>query len=84
MLSSRNHVPGYVNIATFMPWFLRISTFNHVTQDIEFYIKASIDDKSMLRKLTSDCSLLEEVKRVLLAEASGMYVGNSTNSSYVD
>ncbi|PYI22891.1 purine and uridine phosphorylase [Aspergillus violaceofuscus CBS 115571] len=74
MLSSRNHVPGYVNIATFMPWFLRISTFNHVTQDIEFYIKASIDDKSMLRKLTSDCSLLEEVKRVLLAEASGMFL----------
>ncbi|RAH73770.1 uncharacterized protein BO66DRAFT_408681 [Aspergillus aculeatinus CBS 121060] len=74
MLLSRNHVPGYVNIATFMPWALRISTFNHVTQDIEFYIKASIDDKSMLRKLTSDCSLLEEIKRVLLTEASGMFL----------
>ncbi|PYH42695.1 uncharacterized protein BP01DRAFT_302748, partial [Aspergillus saccharolyticus JOP 1030-1] len=69
---SRDQLPGYVNISTFMPWALRISTFENVTQDIEFYINVSIDDKSMLRKLTSNRALLNEIKHILITEASGI------------
>jgi len=41
--------------------------------DIQRYIETSIIDKTMSRKLTDDRHLLEDIKRVLLTESSGMY-----------
>lgn len=61
LLLSREQIPGYINIATFMPGTCQIST------------ETSVDDKAMCRKLTDDRSLLDDIKRVLLTESSGMY-----------
>jgi hypothetical protein len=73
LLLSRDQVPGYININTFMPGIRQISTSANIMQDIETYIKASITDKIMCRKLTDDPSLLNEIRQRLLAESSGMY-----------
>ncbi|KAL4815086.1 hypothetical protein BDW67DRAFT_191748 [Aspergillus spinulosporus] len=72
LLSSRDHVPGYMNIATFIPGIAQISTSTNVLQDIEVYIGTSISDKSLYRKLTDNTALLADVKQKLLAESSGI------------
>ncbi|KAL4755783.1 uncharacterized protein BDW70DRAFT_167857 [Aspergillus foveolatus] len=74
LLSSRDHVPGYMNIATFIPGIAQISTSTNVLQDIEVYIDTSIGDKSLYRKLTDNTALLAEVKQKLLAESFGMFL----------
>ena len=74
LLLSRDQVPGYINLETFMPGIRHISTSANVMQDIEAYIESSIADKTMSRKLTDDHILLAEVQRRLLAESLGMYV----------
>ncbi|GAB1193391.1 hypothetical protein APSETT444_002607 [Aspergillus pseudonomiae] len=73
LLLSRDQVPGYINIATFMPGIRQISTSGNVMEDIESYIEASIIDKTMCRKLTDDAVLVEDIKRTLLTKSSGMY-----------
>lgn len=73
LLLSRDQVPGYININTFMPGIRQISTSGNIMQDIQSYIESSITDKTMYRKLTDDPSLLEEIRQRLLAESSGMY-----------
>lgn len=73
LLLSRDQVPGYININTFMPGIRQISTATNVMEDIETYIDSSITDKTMCRKITDDSSLLEEIRQRLLAESSGMY-----------
>ncbi|KAE8406637.1 hypothetical protein BDV37DRAFT_280595 [Aspergillus pseudonomiae] len=74
LLLSRDHVPGYINIATFMPGIRQISTSGNIMEDIEAYIEASIIDKTMCRKLTDDTVLVEDIKRTLLTESSGMFL----------
>ncbi|RFU72758.1 ankyrin repeat-containing [Trichoderma arundinaceum] len=74
LLLSRDQVPGYINIDTFMRGIRRISTSRNVMQDIETYIETSIADKMMYRKLTSDDSLLEEIKLILLTDSSDMFL----------
>lgn len=73
LLLSRDQVPGYININTFLPGIRQISTSANVMQDIETYVESSITDKTMCRKLTDDPLLTEEIPRRLLAESSGMY-----------
>lgn len=76
LLFSRDQIPGYLNIATFIPGIGRTSTFDNTMSDILTYIDYSIGDKSMYRKLTDDRLLLEEIKEVLFNESSGMYVSD--------
>ncbi|KAJ5390289.1 uncharacterized protein N7496_001357 [Penicillium cataractarum] len=76
LLLSRDQVPGYINMNTFMPGIRQISTSANIMQDIESYIEASITDKTMCRKLTEDSSLLEEIRQRLLEESSGMYANH--------
>jgi hypothetical protein len=73
LLLSRDQVPGYININTFMPGIRQISTATNVMDDIKTYIDSSITDKTMCRKITGDSSLLREIRQRLLAESSGMY-----------
>ncbi|KAL2832103.1 hypothetical protein BDW59DRAFT_181441 [Aspergillus cavernicola] len=74
LLFSREHVPGYINIATAMPGIRQISTSTNVMRDIEVYIDASITDKTLYRKLTDNAVLLGEVKQKLLSKSSGMFL----------
>lgn len=74
LLLSRDQVPGYININTFIPGIRQISTSANVMQDIKTYIESSIIDKDICRKLTDDPVLIEKVRQTLLAESSGMYV----------
>jgi hypothetical protein len=74
LLFSRDQVPGYINIATFIPGIRHISTSANVRRDIELYIDTSIADKSLYRRLTENAGLLGQVKETLLAESSDMYV----------
>ncbi|KAJ5923674.1 hypothetical protein N7454_008919 [Penicillium verhagenii] len=74
LLFSRDQVPGYINIDTFMPGIHRISTSANVMQDIETYIEASITDKTMCRKITDDPMLAAEIPRKLLIESSEMFL----------
>ncbi|KAE8160965.1 hypothetical protein BDV40DRAFT_313437 [Aspergillus tamarii] len=74
LLLSRDQVPGYINIATFMHGICQISTSGNVMRDIETYIETSIADKTMCRKLTDDTMLVEEIKRTLLTESSEMFL----------
>lgn len=74
---SRERLPGYVDMATFMPGIRQISTSSDVMKDIKTYIETNIADKTMYRKPTDDPLLLEEIKQVLLTESSGMYDTNS-------
>lgn len=72
LLFSRDQVPGYINISTFVPGICRISTSTNVQGDIERYIDTSITDKSLYRRLTDNLSLMEQVKQTLLHESSEM------------
>jgi hypothetical protein len=73
ILLSREHIEGYINIATFMPGIRQISTSVNIMGDIQNYIETSIIDKTMYRQLTDDRLLLENMKSTLLAESAGMY-----------
>ncbi|GAB1201981.1 hypothetical protein APSETT445_000579 [Aspergillus pseudonomiae] len=81
LLLSRDQVPGYINIATFMPGIRQISTSGNVMEDIESYIEASIIDKTMCRKLTDDAVLVEDIKRTLLTKSSGIVKVNAVSKS---
>ncbi|UKZ48572.1 hypothetical protein TrVGV298_002797 [Trichoderma virens] len=74
LLLSRDQIPGYINIHTFIHGIRQISTSKNITQDIETYIETIILDKMMYRKLTDDDELLEEVKKKLLADSSDMFL----------
>ncbi|KAJ5556370.1 hypothetical protein N7494_000285 [Penicillium frequentans] len=74
LLLSRDQVPGYININTFIPGIRQISTSANVMQDIKTYIESSIIDKNICRKLTDDPVLIEKVRQRLLAESSGMFL----------
>ncbi|KAJ5637503.1 hypothetical protein N7490_007382 [Penicillium lividum] len=74
LLLSRDQVPGYINIDTFIPGINRISTSGNVMQDIKTYIESSITDKIMCRKITDDPLLTEEIPRRLLEESSEMFL----------
>lgn len=73
LLLSRDQVPGYINIATFIHGIHQISISTNAEQDIKRYIEKSIDEKMMYRKLTDDVSLLKDIKEILLIESSYMY-----------
>ncbi|KAJ5368435.1 ankyrin repeat-containing protein [Penicillium cataractarum] len=72
LVFSREQLPGYTGIPLFMAGVRQISTTSNVMPDLHTYIDTSITDKLMSRKLTDDLALLDEVKRVLLEESSGM------------
>ena len=72
LLLSREQIPGFIDIATAMPAIRQISTSCNVMRDIEVYIETRITDKMMLKRLTDDRQLLDEIKRILLLESSGM------------
>ncbi|KAL7795967.1 putative ankyrin repeat-containing protein [Trichoderma ceciliae] len=74
LLLSRDQVPGYININTFIQGIHRISTSTNITQDIKIYIESSITEKTMYRKLTNDSAILGEMKRILLNESSDMFL----------
>ncbi|KAL7949484.1 ankyrin repeat-containing domain protein [Trichoderma barbatum] len=74
LLLSRDQIPGYINIDTFIPGIRRISTTQNIVQDIKIYIETSIFDKMMYRKLTGDGELLEDIKKILLSESSDMFL----------
>lgn len=72
LLLSREYIPG-ADIAKSMPGIRQISTSSNVMRDIEVYIETTIADKTMYkRKLTDDPLLLQQVKRILATESSGM------------
>jgi hypothetical protein len=77
LLLSRDQVPGQINISTFIPGICQISISRNAEQDIKNYIEASIDEKMMLKKLTDNISLLNEIKKTLLSESSHMYEVNN-------
>lgn len=72
LILSRDQLPGYINIVTFIPGIRQISISTNAEQDIANYIETSIDEKMMYRKLTDDASLLNEIKQTLLIESSNM------------
>ncbi|KAJ6028826.1 hypothetical protein N7540_004402 [Penicillium herquei] len=74
LLLSRDQVPGYINISTFIPGIRQISTSANVLEDIAIYIESSITDKTMRRKLTDDHLLVQEIQQRLLMESSGMFL----------
>lgn len=74
LLVSREQMPGFIDISTFIPGIQTISTSSNVMSDIELYINVSIADKMILRRLTDDTKLLNEMKHILLTESSSMYV----------
>lgn len=78
LLLSRDQVPGYINISTFIPGIRQISTSANIMKDISTYIESSITDKTMCRTLTDDHLLIEEIKQRLLSESSGMYGRSNT------
>lgn len=72
LLFSRDQVPGYINMATFIPGIRRISTSKNVMRDIKVYLDTSITDKSLCRRLTDNVELLEKVRQTLLTKSLGM------------
>ncbi|KAL7926138.1 putative ankyrin repeat-containing protein [Trichoderma austrokoningii] len=74
LLLSRDQVPGYINIGTFIHGICQISISTNAMQDIKNYIETSIDEKMMYRKLTDDVSLLNEIKETLFTESSNMFL----------
>ena len=72
LVFSREQLPGYTGIPLFLAGACQISTTSNVMSDLRTYIDISVTDKLMSRKLTDDLALLDEVKRVLLEESSGM------------
>ncbi|KAL3459142.1 ankyrin repeat-containing domain protein [Aspergillus heterothallicus] len=74
LVLSRDQVPGYINIATVFPGARQIQTSRNVMPDIEIYIRTSIADKTLYRKLTDNTDLLNEVEQTLLRESSGMFL----------
>jgi hypothetical protein len=74
LLVSREQIPGFIDISTFIPEIQTISTSSNVMRDIELYINEGIADKMMMRRLTDDTKLLNEMKHILLTESSSMYV----------
>jgi hypothetical protein len=76
LVFSREQLPGYTGIPLFMAGIHQISTTSNVMPDLHAYIDTSVTDKLMSRKLTDNLALLDEVKRVLLEESSGMYEAN--------
>ncbi|OAT00872.1 hypothetical protein, variant 3 [Blastomyces dermatitidis ER-3] len=74
ILLSREQVPGFMDISTFIPGIRHISTSSHVMRDIQMYIETTIADKTLSRKLTTNSSLLHEIKETLLQESSGMFL----------
>ncbi|PON28229.1 hypothetical protein TGAM01_v202723 [Trichoderma gamsii] len=74
LLLSRDQVPGYINIGTFIHGIYQISISTNAEQDIKHYIETSIDEKMKYRTLTNDVSLLNEIKNTLLTESSQMFL----------
>lgn len=74
LLVSREQMPGFIDISTFIPGIEAISTSSNVMHDIELYINEGIADKTMMRRLTDDAQLLNEMRLILLTESSSMYV----------
>lgn len=72
LVFSREQLPGYTGIPLFLAGARQISTTSNLMPDLKTYIDTSVTDKLMSRKLTDDLVLLDEVKRVLLEESSGM------------
>lgn len=73
LLLSRDQVPGYINVGTFIHGIRQIPISTNAMQDIENFIETSITEKMMYRKLTEDDSLLERIQETLLSESSNMY-----------
>jgi ankyrin repeat protein len=73
LLVSREKLLGYVDIILSIPGIQPISTSSNVMGDIGLYIKESIADKMMLRKLTDDTDLVEKMERTLLIKSRDMY-----------
>ncbi|OJD13717.1 hypothetical protein AJ78_05849 [Emergomyces pasteurianus Ep9510] len=74
ILLSRDQIPGFTDITTLIPGIRHISTSSNVMRDIQTYIETTMTDKTMARKLTSNPSLLDEIKTILLKESSGMFL----------
>ncbi|GFG14728.1 serine/threonine-protein phosphatase 6 regulatory ankyrin repeat subunit A [Aspergillus udagawae] len=74
LVFSREQLPGYTGIPLFMAGIHQISTTSNVMPDLHAYIGTSVTDKLMSRKLTDNLALLDEVKRALLEESSGMFL----------
>ena len=83
MMCSRDQIPGYFNLFTFVPGTRQISTSFNNMKDINNYIQTRIMDKTLDRKLTSNSQLLEEMGLVLLTRSSGMYDKYFEALSYV-
>lgn len=73
IMLSRDQIPGYFNLSTFIPGTRQISTSFNNMKDINNYIQARIMDKMLDRKLTINSQLLEEISLILLTRSSGMY-----------
>ncbi|KAJ5634700.1 hypothetical protein N7528_002542 [Penicillium herquei] len=74
LLLTRDQVPGYINISTFIPGIRQVSTTANVMEDIGTYIESTITDKTMSRRLTDDPLLMQEIQQRLLTESSGMFL----------
>lgn len=73
LLLSRDQVPGYINVGTFIHGICQIPISTNTVQDIENFIATSITEKMMYKKLTEDDSLLKRIQETLLSESSNMY-----------
>ncbi|KAJ5716985.1 hypothetical protein N7488_002631 [Penicillium malachiteum] len=74
LLLTRDQVPGYINISTFIPGIRQISTSVNFMDDIGTYIESTITDKTMGRRLTDSLLLIQEIWQRLLTESSGMFL----------
>lgn len=79
LLLSRDQVPGYINIGTFIRGIREIPMSTNAMQDIEHYIETRVIEKMMHRKLTDNVSLLRMVKEILLIESSNMYEADTVS-----
>ncbi|PYI09480.1 hypothetical protein BO78DRAFT_272690, partial [Aspergillus sclerotiicarbonarius CBS 121057] len=74
LIFSREYLVGGPNIATYFPSIPQISTARNVMPDIRIYIEESIADRMMLKRLTDNNELIDEMKFTLLARSSGMFL----------
>ncbi|KAL4874804.1 hypothetical protein BJY04DRAFT_211775 [Aspergillus karnatakaensis] len=74
LLFSRRYLPGNLQIPGAIPGVRHISTDLNVLGDIEEYIRESIREKTMYKKITDNAKLLADMKKRLLQKSSGMFL----------
>ena len=73
LIFSRDSIAPSLNVTLSIPGTVYISTsLENVASDIQLYTEAAIEDKMYYRELTSDPTLMKDIKQKLIEGASGM------------